>query len=78
MTYYASNRPGKISKLASELEKRVRLDVRKAKAGNVRARAYVTCVQTLQLCADLHPAHSWFLSRLSRLWRPNVVATLLS
>ncbi|KAJ3551342.1 hypothetical protein NM688_g4760 [Phlebia brevispora] len=39
MTYYASNRPGKIHKLASELEKRVRLDCRKAKAGNIRARA---------------------------------------
>lgn len=41
MTYYASNRPGKINKLASELEKRVRLDCRKAKAGNIRARSYV-------------------------------------
>ncbi|GJE84131.1 hypothetical protein PsYK624_002070 [Phanerochaete sordida] len=39
MTYYASNRPGKINKLASELEKRVRLDCRKAKAGNIRARS---------------------------------------
>lgn len=39
MTYYASNRPGKINKLASELEKRVRLDSRKAKAGNIRARS---------------------------------------
>lgn len=41
MTYYASNRPGKINKLASELEKRIRLDSRKAKAGNIRARSYV-------------------------------------
>lgn len=39
MTYYASNRPGKINKLASELEKRARLDCRKAKAGNIRARS---------------------------------------
>lgn len=41
MTYYASNRPGKINKLASELEKRARLDCRKAKAGNIRARSCV-------------------------------------
>ncbi|KAI0701799.1 hypothetical protein BC835DRAFT_1411283 [Cytidiella melzeri] len=39
MTYYASNRPGKINKLASELEKRVKIDSRKAKGGNIRARA---------------------------------------
>ena len=45
MTYYASNRPGKISKLASELEKRVRLDSRKAQAGNLKARSYV-CLPT--------------------------------
>ena len=39
LTYYASNRPGKIAKLGSELEKRVLADARKAKSGNVRARA---------------------------------------
>lgn len=39
LTYYASNRPGKINKLGSELEKRVKSDVRKAKAGNTRAKA---------------------------------------
>lgn len=42
MTYYASNRPGKINKLASELERRVKIDSRKAKGGNLRARAYVS------------------------------------
>ena len=39
LTYYASNRPGKINKLGSELEKRVRLESRKAKAGNTRSKA---------------------------------------
>ncbi|KAI0796779.1 hypothetical protein C8Q75DRAFT_710209 [Abortiporus biennis] len=39
MTYYASNRPGKINKLSGELERRVRIDCRKAQAGNLRARA---------------------------------------
>ncbi|KAK7695970.1 hypothetical protein QCA50_000609 [Cerrena zonata] len=39
LTYYASNRPGKINKLAGELEKRVKVDCKKAQAGNIRARA---------------------------------------
>ena len=39
LTYYASNRPGKIAKLGNELEKRALADSRKAKSGNVRARA---------------------------------------
>ncbi|CAL1700936.1 unnamed protein product [Somion occarium] len=39
LTYYASNRPGKINKLSGELERRVRTDCRKAQAGNLRARA---------------------------------------
>lgn len=42
MTYYASNRPGKINKLSGELERRVKVDCRKAQAGNIRARAYVS------------------------------------
>lgn len=41
MTYYASNRPGKINKLSGELERRVRVDCRKAQTGNIRARSYV-------------------------------------
>ena len=41
LTYYASNRPGKINKLTGELERRVRVDCKKAQAGNLRARAYV-------------------------------------
>ncbi|TFY83940.1 hypothetical protein EWM64_g59 [Hericium alpestre] len=39
LTYYASNRPGKINKLGSELEKRIRGECKKAQAGNARARA---------------------------------------
>ncbi|KZT12564.1 uncharacterized protein LAESUDRAFT_753636 [Laetiporus sulphureus 93-53] len=39
LTYYASNRSGKINKVASELEKRVRTDCRKAQGGNIRCRA---------------------------------------
>ncbi|PIL37037.1 hypothetical protein GSI_00729 [Ganoderma sinense ZZ0214-1] len=39
LTYYAANRPGKISKLGSELDKRIKVDSRKAAAGNSRARA---------------------------------------
>ena len=41
LTYYASNRPGKINKLTGELERRVRVDCKKAQAGNLRARAFV-------------------------------------
>jgi len=41
LLYYASNKPGKVSKLAAELDRRVKLEARKAQAGNVRARAYV-------------------------------------
>ena len=39
LTYYAANRPEKINKLGSELEKRVKSDCRKAASGNTRARA---------------------------------------
>ncbi|EAU84904.2 EFR3 [Coprinopsis cinerea okayama7 len=39
LTYYASNHPGKLTKLGAEIEKRVRTEARKAKAGNLRARA---------------------------------------
>ena len=41
LLYYASNKPGKVSKLAAELDRRVKLEARKAQAGNVCARAYV-------------------------------------
>jgi hypothetical protein len=41
LLYYASNKPGKVSKLAAELDRRVKLETRKAQAGNIRARAYV-------------------------------------
>ncbi|KAI0832301.1 hypothetical protein BC628DRAFT_1308939 [Trametes gibbosa] len=39
LTYYAANRPEKINKLGSELEKRLRVDAKKAATGNTRARA---------------------------------------
>ncbi|KAF9653374.1 hypothetical protein BDM02DRAFT_3135554 [Thelephora ganbajun] len=39
LLYYASNKPGKVSKLAAELDKRAKQEARKAQAGNVRARA---------------------------------------
>ncbi|CCL99429.1 uncharacterized protein FIBRA_01447 [Fibroporia radiculosa] len=38
LTYYASNRPGKITKLTNELERKVKTDSRKAQ-GNTRCRA---------------------------------------
>ena len=39
LTYYAANTPGKIHKLGSELEKRIRGECRKAQGGNSRSRA---------------------------------------
>ncbi|KAF5388455.1 hypothetical protein D9615_000535 [Tricholomella constricta] len=39
LTYYASNHPGKLTKLGTELEKRVKNETRKARAGNIRTRA---------------------------------------
>ncbi|KAF9057699.1 hypothetical protein BJ165DRAFT_1422569 [Panaeolus papilionaceus] len=39
LTYYASNHPSKLAKIGSELEKRLRLECRKAKDGNARSRA---------------------------------------
>ncbi|TFK55899.1 hypothetical protein OE88DRAFT_1652415 [Heliocybe sulcata] len=39
LTYYAANKPGKITKVGSELEKRVRADCKKAQANNARSRA---------------------------------------
>ncbi|KAJ3014098.1 hypothetical protein NUW54_g1393 [Trametes sanguinea] len=39
LTYYAANRPEKMNKLGTELEKRVKTDTKKAAAGNTRARA---------------------------------------
>ncbi|KAJ6486378.1 hypothetical protein C8R47DRAFT_979717 [Mycena vitilis] len=39
LTYYASNHPGKLAKLGNELEKRVKLECRKAQSGNIRTRA---------------------------------------
>ncbi|KAF8272538.1 hypothetical protein EI94DRAFT_1796139 [Lactarius quietus] len=39
LTYYAANKPGKINKLSSELEKRIKLECRKAHSNNPRSRA---------------------------------------
>ncbi|KAJ7228514.1 hypothetical protein GGX14DRAFT_413541 [Mycena pura] len=39
LTYYASNHPGKLTKLGSELEKRVKAECKKAQSGNIRTRA---------------------------------------
>lgn len=39
LTYYASNHPGKLAKIGSELEKRLKLECKKAKSGNIRSRA---------------------------------------
>jgi len=39
LTYYASNRPGKLTKLGVVLEKRVRADARKAATGHIKAKA---------------------------------------
>ena len=42
LTYYASNRPGKITKLSTEVKKRAISDARKARTGNTKARALVS------------------------------------
>jgi hypothetical protein len=39
LTYYAANKPGKINKLSSELEKRIKVECRKAQSNNPRSRA---------------------------------------
>jgi protein EFR3 len=39
LTYFASNRPGKLNKLGSDLEKRAKTHCKKASVGNVKARA---------------------------------------
>jgi hypothetical protein len=41
LTYFASNRPGKLNKLGSDLEKRAKVQCKKASAGNTKARAWV-------------------------------------
>jgi hypothetical protein len=39
LTYYAANKPGKIQKLSGELQKRIKLEARKAHSNNPRSRA---------------------------------------
>ena len=45
LTYHASNKSGKATKLGAELLKRTKLECRKAQANNQRARAYVIVLQ---------------------------------
>lgn len=51
----SSNHPGKLTKLGSELEKRLRTECRKAKAGNIRSRACVVLDLLPGQSADLLP-----------------------
>ncbi|TRM67653.1 hypothetical protein BD626DRAFT_564571 [Schizophyllum amplum] len=41
LTYYALNHPAKLTKLGSELDKRIKYEARKAQAGNMRSRVLV-------------------------------------
>lgn len=54
LLYYASNKPGKVSKLAAELDRRAKLEARKGQAGNVRARAYVLPPLNRSACRPIH------------------------
>ncbi|KAF8517830.1 hypothetical protein JB92DRAFT_2904721 [Gautieria morchelliformis] len=47
LTYYASNRPGKLTKLGQELEKRCRLEANRARSGNAKARASLLITLTI-------------------------------
>ncbi|KAF8623443.1 hypothetical protein AX15_006385 [Amanita polypyramis BW_CC] len=51
LTYYASNHPAKLTKLGAELEKRIRPESKKARTGNLRARA--TLLVTLAILRAL-------------------------
>lgn len=65
LTYYAANRPGKINKLGGELEKRIKTEIKKAKAGNARSRAYVRFTPFMPSCSPPVPRnadHSSYLS----------------
>jgi hypothetical protein len=39
LTYYAANKPGKIQKLSNELQKRIKLEGRRALSSNPRSRS---------------------------------------
>lgn len=47
LTYYASNRPGKLAKLGQELEKRCKLEANRARSGNPKARASLLITLTI-------------------------------
>ncbi|EIW82325.1 hypothetical protein CONPUDRAFT_164944 [Coniophora puteana RWD-64-598 SS2] len=70
LTYYAANRPGKINKLGSELEKRIKSDSHKAQAGNARARA--SLLINLAILRDLAVECRREISLLS----PSLVASI--
>ncbi|KAH8105952.1 hypothetical protein BXZ70DRAFT_886723 [Cristinia sonorae] len=76
LTYYASNRPGKINKLTSELERRVRVDCKKAQAGNLRARA--TLLITLAILKALATECRRDISLLSSSLLGSISVTLSS
>ena len=54
LLYYASNKPGKVSKLAAELDRRAKLEARKAQAGSHRGRAYVPLPLNRSVCRPIH------------------------
>ncbi|EPQ59402.1 hypothetical protein GLOTRDRAFT_70807 [Gloeophyllum trabeum ATCC 11539] len=76
LTYYAANRPGKITKLGSELEKRVRADCRRAQAGNTRARA--SLLITLSILKALATECRRDISLLSSSLLSSVLLTITS
>jgi hypothetical protein len=76
LTYYASNRPGKLTKLGNELEKRAKLEAQRARSGNARARA--SLLITLAIFKALVTECRRDLSLLTRALISSVVAALSS
>src|SRR5882724_3664877 len=74
LTYYASNRPGKLTKLGSELERRAKLEAQRAQTGNARARALLLI--TLAIFKALVAECRRDLSLLTRALISSVVAAL--
>ena len=63
LTYYAANKTGKLAKLGTEVEKRIKSECKKAQAGNARNRAYVARGTYLYLLNASSTDHFSFLSR---------------
>ena len=74
LTYYASNRPGKLTKLGNELERRAKLEAQRAQTGNARARALLLI--TLAIFKALVAECRRDLSLLTRALISSVVAAL--